>query len=85
MFSKKPDTSTVFHEVARNSNLDLILRGFNGAFNRFTDTLGHGFEILALALSTKEDNSGEIRDLATRIKAVREKLQTSVDNQTKGD
>lgn len=82
---RKTSPTITTHDVVRGSNLDLILRGFNCAFNRFTDTLGHGFEILALALSTKEDNSAEIRELASNIKAVREKLQTSVDNQTKGD
>lgn len=76
-------TRRYVHDVDPKSNLDLILRGFNGALNRFTDTLGHGFEILALALSTGEDNSAEIRELAAKVRAVREKIQTSVDSQTK--
>lgn len=38
-----------------------------------------------LALSIKETNDTQIRALADEVKSVREKLQTSVDNQTKGD
>lgn len=44
-----------------------------------------GDKVDALALSIKEDNIAQIRTLAEDVKGVREKLQTSVDNQTKGD
>ena len=74
-------TRKYIHEVTPRSNLDLILRGAIRAFNRFTDTLGHGFEILALALSTGEDNSEEIREQAKQIRASREALQQAIDRQ----
>lgn len=61
-------------ELPRNGNLDQVLR-------LFIDTVGDGLHAIALALSTKEDNSAEIRALAEKVKAVRQKLQTSVDNQ----
>lgn len=38
-----------------------------------------------LALAVKETNETQVRALADEVKTVREKLQTSIDNQTKGD
>lgn len=75
----------ITHDVARQGNLDLILRGTNGAINKLADAIGGGLHAIALALSTKEDNSAEIRALAEKVKAVREKLQTSIDNQKEND
>lgn len=54
-------TKRVVHDVAAGSNLDLILRGFNGAFNRFSDAIGGGLRAIALALSTPHDNSAEVQ------------------------
>lgn len=75
----------ITHEVSAKGNLDLILRGMNWAVNRLADAIGGGLHAIALALSTKEDNSAEIRELAAKVKSVREKLQTSVDNQQEGE
>lgn len=77
----RPRYIVITHDVARQGNLDLILRGTNGAINKLADAIGGGLHAIALALSTKEDNSAEIRALAEKVKAVREKLQTSIDNQ----
>lgn len=73
------------HDVARNSNLDLILRGFNGAFNRFADILGAGLQAIALALSTPQDNSGQVQAhidaLNDKLVASNKSLQDAIDNQ----
>lgn len=72
------------HEVARGSNLDLILRGFNGAINKLADAVGGGLQAIALALSTPQDNSEEVKVEIERIRALREALQKSV-NESKGE
>lgn len=72
------------HEVQRGSNLDLILRGFNGAINRFADVLGGGLQAIALALSTPQDNSAEVKDLTDKLKQSEDVLQSAIDQATKG-
>jgi hypothetical protein len=73
-----------YHEVAHGSNLDLILRGFNGAINRFADVLGAGLQAIALALSTPQDNSAEVKELAAKLKQSSDELQSAIDK-AKGD
>lgn len=75
-----PSTRLVL-EVPLNGNLDRILKSFIGA----VDSIGEGLQAIALALSTKEDNSAQVLEFASKIKTVREKLKSSVDNQTKGE
>lgn len=75
---RRENSDRITLEVPLKGNLDQVLR-------LFIATFGDGLHAIALALSTKEDNSAEIRELAEKVKAVREKLQTSVDNQQKGD
>lgn len=75
----------ITHEVSAKGNLDLILRGTNGAVNKLADVIGEGLHAIALALATKEDNSAEIRELAAKVKSERMKLQTSLNNQQEGD
>ena len=74
------------HDVERGSNLDLILRGFNGAFNRFTDVLGGGLRAIALALSTPQDNSAqvqaEIDKLVAQLNASTADQKEAIDQQT---
>ena len=74
-----------FHEVARGSNLDLVLRSFNGAVNRFADVLGTGLQAIALALSTPQDNSAEVQqhiDSATaRISVQESSLREAIEKQ----
>lgn len=57
----RDETRRTVHVVERNSNLDLILRGFNGAINKFADAVGGGLQAIALALSTPHDNSAEVQ------------------------
>lgn len=79
-------------------SLHQVLTHLETTLNRLATTMGGGDnsqvltaikslgdKVDALALSIKEDNNAQIRALADEVKSVREKLQTSVDNQTKGD
>lgn len=75
-----------YHEVALKSNLDLLIRGFHGIANRAVDavnSVGAGLQAIALALSTPEDNSDEVKAEIERLRKLREGLQRSIDNQTK--
>lgn len=60
-------TKRIIHEVEAKSNLDLILRGFNGAVNRFADIVGGGLQAIALALSAPQDNSTEVQRLVDQM------------------
>lgn len=51
------------------------------ALNELAEAIGDGLHAIALALSTKEDNSAQILELANKVKTVREKLKQSVDKQ----
>lgn len=79
-------TSRTVHDVERGSNLDLILRGFNGAVNRFADVIGAGLQAIALALSTPQDNSGQVQAhidaMTAKIKQQADAVQAAV-NQAK--
>lgn len=55
------------------------------ALDNLAEAIGDGLHAIALALSTKEDNSAQILEFANKVKTAREKLKQSVDNQTKGD
>ncbi len=81
-------TRRYVHDVTKDSNLDLILRGFNGAINRFSDALAGGLKAIALALSTPHDNSTEVQQQIDHL-AVQLKWQTdalkSAEDQTKGE
>lgn len=69
------------HEVQRGSNLDLILRGFNGAINRFADAVGGGLQAIAVALSTPHDNSAEVTEFTNRIKKQVDALDAAANQQ----
>jgi hypothetical protein len=72
------------HEVERFSNLDLILRGFNGALNKLSDSIGGGLRALALAISTPQDNSEEVKAQLAKLDASIDELQATVEaNQPK--
>lgn len=77
-----------FHEVERGSNLDLILRGANGAVNKLADAIGGGLKAIALALSTPQDNSAQVQaeiDKATaQLKELDRSLKSAID-QSKGE
>lgn len=73
-------TITVIHEVRWLPN-DIETR--LGQLLTAIETLDAKVDELALAV--KETNETQIRALADDVRTVREKLQTSIDNQTKGE
>lgn len=80
-------TGRVIHDIEKGSNLDLLVRGFHGIGNRLVDSLngiGAGLQAIALAVSTPEDNSTEVREAVEKIRALRKDLQSSIDR-NKGD
>lgn len=74
-------TERVIHEVEKGSNLDLLVRGFHGIGNRLVDAV----LALATALSTREDNSAEVRELTERIRTQVSALDSASKQQPKGD
>ena len=80
--SAKTQRVVITHEVEKGSRLDLLVSGvLNGGLNRLADEIGDGLHAIALALSTKEDNSAQVLELTNKVKAVREKLKTAIDKQ----
>lgn len=81
-------TRRYVHDVAAGSNLDLILRGFNGVANRFVDAVGGGLKAIALALSTPQDNSSQVQQeldkVEAKLKSTTDKLQSAIDK-SKGE
>lgn len=82
----RDERERIFHDVAKGSNLDLVLRGFNGAINRFSDAVENGLVAIAIALSTPHDNSAEVLEQVDKLRAAKKSLKSSVDaNQPKGE
>lgn len=83
MFERK-----IIHDVERGSNLDLILRGSNGAVNKLADAIGGGLKAIAIALSTPQDNSSqvqaEIDSLTAKLNAGTTEVRDAI-NQHKGE
>lgn len=80
---RRPQATVIHHEVS--PPLAGLIRGLSASINAVAVSLSDGLHAIALALSTKDDNSAQILELANKVKAAREKLQTSVDNQTEGE
>lgn len=85
---KRGKSQVMVHEVEFRSNLDLLLRGFNGAINRSADLIGGGLQAIALALSTPHDNSAEVQRqidaVEQRVKGASNALQSAIDK-SKGE
>ena len=79
-----PLTKRTIHDVAAGSNLDLILRAANGVANRLVDAISGGLRAIALALSTPQDNSAEVKALTDKLKQSQDALQSAIDQATKG-
>lgn len=75
----KRRSENVIHDVERGSNLDLILRGFNGAINKLAGSLERGLNAVALALSTPNDNSEEVKAAIAELRASTDEVQAAVD------
>lgn len=84
-----PDEQYSLHQVLTHleTTLNRLVTAMSGGDNSQVLTAIKSLEdkIDALALTIKEDNDSKIRTLADEVKGVRERLQTSIDNQTKGD
>lgn len=76
LFGRRRDSERMTHDVERGSNLDLVLRGTNGAINKLADAIGNGLQAIALALSTPDDNSGEVQK---KIDALTRQVKTEAD------
>lgn len=77
----------IFHEVERGGNLDLILRGANGAVNKLADATGGGLKAIALALSTPQDNSAQVQaaidKMVAELNAGTAQVQDAINQQQK--
>lgn len=78
----------IFHDIERGSNLDLILRGTNGAVNKLADAIGRGLAAVALALSTPQDNSAQVQaqvdEITKQLNASSDKVEDAI-KQSKGE
>lgn len=78
----------IFHDIERGSNLDLILRGTNGAVNKLADAIGKGLAAVALALSTPQDNSAQVQaqvdEITKQLSASSDKVEDAI-KQSKGE
>lgn len=87
--SPREDKSTVTLSVPAGSNLDLILRGTNGAVNKLADAIGGGLRAIALALSTPQDNSAAVQaaidQYVKELNASSAKVEDAIKQQSKGD
>lgn len=83
----RDESKTLTLIVPRGSNLDLILRGFNGATNKLADAIGGGLHAVALALATPHDNSKEVQEqidkYTQQVRSLRTSLETATHNETK--
>lgn len=70
----------VNHSV--DSGLNYFINALIGAYNRRTDVMGRGFTAIALALSTPNDNSEEIKALTAKLKASTDELESAVKSQS---
>lgn len=82
----RDERERIFHDVPKGSNLDLVLRGFIGAVNRFSDAIENGLVAIAIAVSIPHDNSAEVLEQVEKLRAAKQSLKSSIDaNQPKGE
>lgn len=72
---------TLKHEVERG-NLYFLVNSLIGAYNRRTDVIGKGLSAIALALSTPQDNSEEVKALTAKLKASTDELESAIKSQS---
>jgi len=85
----KRKSDRVVHEVEKGSNLDLILRGTNSAINKLASAIFNGLDLVALALSTPQDNSAQVQAELDKqvalLNAGTANLGDAINEQQKGD
>ena len=73
------------HEVDSRGTLYYLINAFIGAYNRRTDALSGGLHAIALALSTPQDNSGDVQahinQATAKLKQQTDALATAVEAQ----
>lgn len=71
------------HEVEKSGNLYFLLNAAIGAINRLADQVGGGLQAVALALSTPDDNSGDVQkrldELSQSLDQSTEELKAAVE------
>jgi len=83
------DTSVAAEVSTLRIELGMRLTAINESITTMSENLGKWLAAIALAVANPADNTAEVQahinQVASDIKAVREKLKTSVDSQQKGD
>jgi alkylhydroperoxidase/carboxymuconolactone decarboxylase family protein YurZ len=81
----KGDELVAYHLSA----LRVAIVDVSDKIQQLSDNTGKWLAAIALAAANPDNNTDEVQkhidEAASAVKAAREKLQTSVDNQTKGD
>lgn len=77
-------TEKVIHDIESDGNLYFLLNGLNGALNKFAERIGGGLQVvgtglqaIALALSTPNDNSAEVKALTDKLKQTTDALDSA--------
>jgi hypothetical protein len=73
-FTERRRLTRTGHEVEHGSNLDMLLR----AFIRAVNSVGGGLQAIALALSTPQDNSAQVRAMIDKLNTAGDKLQDAI-------
>jgi len=85
----EPDTSVAAEISLLRNELGMRFTALNQTFIDMSENLGKWLAAIALAAANPEDNTAQIQQridqITSQVKAAKDKLQTSVDNQTKGD
>jgi len=72
-------------EVDSRGSLYYLINAFIGAYNRRTDMESKALQAIALALSTPQDNSAEVKAQIAKLEASRQQLDAALNNQPKGE
>ena len=85
----EPDTSVAAEISLLRNELGMRLTALNETIVQASENLGKWLAAIALAAANPDNNTDEVQrhidEVASTIRTTREKLQTSIDNQTKGD
>jgi hypothetical protein len=85
----EPDTSVAAEISLLRNEVGMRFTALNESIITMSENLGKWLAAIALAAANPNDNTAEVQrhidEVASTIRTTREKLQTSIDNQTKGD
>ncbi|HTG95795.1 MAG TPA: hypothetical protein VL866_24555 [Pyrinomonadaceae bacterium] len=84
-----PDTSVAAEISLLRNEVGMRLTALNETIVQASENLGKWLAAIALAAANPDNNTDEVQqhidEAASAVRTAREKLQTSVDNQTTGD